>query len=64
MHTLLRRLFGFILQRFEGGTAPYTYKPLNRKLLIIVGLLFMALCLVTLYFALGQFSPGYLIPIL
>jgi len=63
MKTGLRKLFWFILRIFEEGDEPYTYKPLNRTILIVVGLLFLALCLVVIYFTLGADGFGFLIPV-
>ena len=51
MKSLFRKLFWFILRYFETGDEPYNYKPLNRKLLVLVGGLFIALCIVAVYFA-------------
>jgi len=63
MKNLLRKLLGFILQPFEKGEEPYNYKPLNRKILIVVGVLFNALCLVTIYMSKNAVDYGYLIPV-
>ena len=52
MKTQLRKLLWFILKNFENGDEPYSYKPLNRKILVIVGVLFIALCMLTVYFTL------------
>lgn len=53
-----------MLRYFESGDQPYNYKPLNGKILIVVGVLFSGLGLLSIYFALGQSQIGYLIPIL
>ena len=63
MKTQLRKLLWFILRVFEKGDEPYTYKPLNRTILIVVGLLFSALCLITIYVSIGESGYGYLIPV-
>ncbi|MDZ7803497.1 hypothetical protein [Thiohalophilus sp.] len=63
MHALLRQLFWFVLRYFESGEKPFNYKPLNRKILIVVGVLFSGLGLVSAYFAMGQAQVGYLIPV-
>ena len=43
MKALLRTLFRPLLDVFERGTEPYAYRPLNRKLLIVMGVLFSGL---------------------
>lgn len=40
MNTFLRTIFSPILKPFESGSEPYVYKPLNRKVLITIGVLF------------------------
>jgi hypothetical protein len=62
MKIALRKLFWFILQKFEKGDEPYTYKPLNRTILIIVGLLFCALSIITVYVASDESGYSFLIP--
>ena len=64
MKTWLRKLFWFILRFFESGDEPYTYKPLNRMILIIVGVLFSVLAFITIYLSLGKSGYGYLIPVI
>lgn len=63
MKTQLRKLLWFILKNFENGDEPYSYKPLNRKILVIVGVLFIALCMLTVYFTLDTAGFGYLLPV-
>lgn len=43
MKDTLRRIFWPILKIFEAGDEPFHYKALNRKVLIVVGLLFLML---------------------
>jgi hypothetical protein len=64
MKTQLVKLFWFILKFFEGGDQPYLYKPLNRIILITVGVLFTILSLLTLYFSGGNGGYGFLIPVM
>jgi len=64
MKTQLRKWLWFILQKFEEGDDPYTYKPLNRKILIVVGILFTGLGLGTVYAAISSGAYGYLLPVL
>lgn len=63
MKNWLRKLFWFILRFFESGDESYEYKPLNRKILIIVGLLFSVLALITIYVSIGNDGYGFLIPV-
>ena len=64
MKAWLRKLFWFILRFFESGEEAYEYKPLNRKILIIVGLLFTVLALITIYVSIGKSGYGFLIPVI
>lgn len=63
MKNLLRKLFSPILKPFESGTAPYSYKPANRAILIILGSLFTGLA-----FAVSIFAPdddmSFLFPVI
>ncbi len=43
MKTLARKLCSPVLNMFEQGNEPYSYKPLNRTVLNVVGALFMVL---------------------
>lgn len=63
MKTTLRKLFWFILQNFEKGEEPFNYKPVNRKILLAVGILFTFLSGISLYFGYGKGDFGYLIPV-
>lgn len=62
MKTHLRKIFWFILSNFEKGDEPYIYKPLNRIILIVVGLLFLALSMIIVFFSSYMEGYGYLIP--
>lgn len=64
MKDLLRKLFSPILAIFEKGTEDYTYKSLNRKILIIVSALFLSLALIAAYLSRNVGDPGYLIPVI
>lgn len=59
----LRTVFGPILRPLEQGDEPFAHKPLNRKILIAVGVLFMILCGVAAFFALNQSAAGYIAPV-
>lgn len=63
MKTWLRKLFWFILRFFENGDEAYEYKPINRKILVVVGLLFSVLALITIYVSIGKNGYGFLIPV-
>lgn len=63
MKKQLRKIFWFILRYFENGDETYKYKPLNRKILLIVGILFIALSMITLYFSIEKEGYGYLLPV-
>ena len=63
MRNTLRKLFSPILYIFEGGDEPYVAKPLNRKILIVIGVLFTFLASVVIYLSYDKGEPGYLIPV-
>lgn len=63
MKPLLRKLFSPILNIFEAGNEPYAYKPLNRKILIVIGVLFLCLVSVVVYLSFDKNELGYLIPV-
>jgi len=63
MKNTLRQAFGFILRFFESGDEPYNYKPLSRKVLIVVGVLFNAIWMFTAYLYAGKGSYDYLLPV-
>ena len=63
MKDTLRKLFWPILKPFEKGNGPFAYKPLNRKILLAVGRLFLVLALAVLAIA-PRNGPGFLIPVL
>ncbi len=60
----LRKIFWFVLRYFEQGDKPYAYKPMHRKILIVVGVLFGFLCGVSLYLSPQSAGPTALIPVL
>jgi len=63
MKNLFRKIFWFILRNFEKGDEPYSYKPLNRTILIVVGFLFIALSMITVFFSIDMEGYGFLIPV-
>lgn len=50
MKNTLTKLFAPILNRFEKGEEPEHYTPSHRKILLIMGLLFLILSAVSVYF--------------
>lgn len=64
MKTQLRKMFWFILCNFEKGDEPYKYRPLNRKILITVGILFIVLSMITMYFSIEMEGYAYLLPVI
>lgn len=58
------RLCWPILQLFEKGEEAYIYKPSHRSALIAVGVLFMLLASVSLYFSLQVGGFGGIVPVL
>lgn len=64
MKKILRKLFSPILSIFESGDEEYTAKPLNRKILIIIGVLFSFLATVVIYLSHDKGEIGYLVPVI
>lgn len=64
MKQLLRMLFSPILNIFEKSTGPYAYKPLNRKILIFMGLVFAGLTSLVLNFIPEGVGVSFLIPVI
>jgi drug/metabolite transporter (DMT)-like permease len=63
MKKLLRTIFAPILNIFESGDEPFSYKPSHRKILIFMGCLFSGMATAVLIF-LPADDLGYLIPVL
>ena len=63
MKHLLRTIFSPILMVFERGDEPYAYKPLNRKILIAIGVLFSFLGTAVVYLSPADVDPGYFLPV-
>ncbi len=64
MKDLLRRWFQPLLRRLEAGDGEYHYRPMNRHLLVIIGLLFCGLAAAVLVVAAKTASPAAAVPIL
>jgi len=63
MKAQFRKIFSLILNIFEQGSEPYAYKPLNRKILIFMGILFSGLIILVLYFLPEDVGFSFLIPV-
>lgn len=64
MKTLLRKLFSPILNIFEKGDEAYAYKSLNRKILLVIGVLFLGLGSAVAYLAFDNGDTGFAFPVL
>jgi len=64
MKDLLRKLFKPILDNFESGSGQYNYKPSHRRILIIVGALFLMLAASAVFFSLVAGELAGLLPAL
>ena len=64
MKNSLRKLFLPILSIFESGEGEYSYKESHRKILLIVGALFLILSAVSAILAISSSQMGGLIPFL
>lgn len=62
MKQILRKLFKPLLDIFESGDGPYAYKPLNRKILLTVGVLFGAIGGFVSYYIIVNKAYGYFLP--
>lgn len=63
MKASLRALFSPLLNPLERGDEPYVYKPLNRRILLAVSLLFSLLCAALVYLIPAEADKGYLVPV-
>lgn len=64
MKNALRLLFSPILAIFEQGEGAYNYKPLNRKILLFIGVMFAGLAYLVLMFVPEGVGISYLIPVI
>ena len=60
----LRLLCSPILTIFEKGSEPYEYKSLNRRILIVIGVLFSGLAAVVVYLMPLGGDMGFLFPVI
>ncbi len=63
MKQILRKIFSPILNIFESGTEEYAIKPLSRKILITVSVLFSVLAAAVFYLMPEETEAGYFLPI-
>lgn len=64
MDSSARRAFWFVLRHFEQGDEPFIHKPMNRRILLAVGVLFGVLCTASAYMAVDRGGFGYALPVL
>ena len=64
MKQLLRKIFFPILDIFEQGDEAYAIKPLSRKILIVIGVLFSGLASVVFYLIPEESDLGYYLPVI
>lgn len=58
----MKKLFSPILNIFEKGEGLYAYKPMHRKILLVLAGLFLVIALSSLYVAVAFSVMGGLIP--
>jgi len=64
MKDQLRKIFSPILNIFENHEGPYNYKPLHRKILIVIGILFSGLAIGVIFLAPDEAGIGALFPVI
>ena len=64
MKDKLIKLFWPLLANFEKGEGEYVYKPLNRKILIALGVLFLALTSGIAWVVVSTQNWGALLPVI
>ncbi|MEM8498051.1 MAG: hypothetical protein AAF542_08505 [Pseudomonadota bacterium] len=64
MKTRLRKIFAPILDPFETGDSSYSFKSSHRSTLIVVGILFIVLSLISLASAIYSAQLAALLPFL
>lgn len=62
MKAVLRRLFSPLLKCFEAGTGEFNYRQSHRTALIVAGVLFLILSMVSLWAAFSSTQLGAFIP--
>lgn len=56
----MKKLFSFVIEPLERGDDDYAYKPLQRKVLLFLSLLFLSLAVAVVFVAKGQLSAAML----
>lgn len=64
MKKILRKLCSPVLNIFEKGEEPYNYKPMNRKILLFMSVIFMGLAILVIYFSSEIEGYGFLFPVI
>ena len=64
MKAQFRKIFSFILGPFESGTEAYEYKPLNRKILLVLSSMFFGLAMLVLYLTPKGSNLDYALPVI
>jgi hypothetical protein len=64
MKALLRTIFSPLLNIFERGDQAYIYKTMNRKILIIMGLMFAGIAAAATTYIVQHAAYGYFVPAL
>lgn len=64
MKQMLRKLFSPVLNVFESGDEEYAIKPLSRKILIVISVLFSALATAVFYLTPADSDTGYYLPVI
>ncbi|HSR62817.1 MAG TPA: hypothetical protein VLN56_05375 [Gammaproteobacteria bacterium] len=64
MKEKFRKIFSPILNIFENYEGPYKYKPLHRKILIVIGILFSGLAIGVFFIAPEEAGLGVLFPVI
>ena len=62
MKSFFRKVFAPLLNFFESGDEPFTYKSSHRTILIVMCVLFSGLASVVFYLGEGE-DPTYLLPV-
>ncbi|RVU85567.1 hypothetical protein EOL70_06350 [Leucothrix sargassi] len=63
MKQFFRNVFASILIIFERGDEPYNYKPLNRIILNVMGVLFSGLAIAVAFAVPTENGFGYMLPV-
>jgi len=63
MKQTLRKIFAPLLNIFESGTEEYSYKPLNRKILLVISFLFTVLASSVVYLMPEDADITYFLPV-